>query len=180
MHEAPIDEATLIEKARAGDAGALEALVRRYMDDVYALALRILGDGDQAADATQNAMINAVKGLSRFRGDASFRTWILRIAANSAKSLGRRRTRRNEVALTLADNVAGEDADPATVATNRAEAERVTDLLRQLPPKQRMAVHLRANQGLSYAEIGEILECSEGAARVNYHLGIRRLRELTI
>jgi RNA polymerase sigma-70 factor (ECF subfamily) len=179
LREAPIDEATLIEKARAGDAGALEALVRQHMDGVYALALRILGDPDQAEDATQNAMINAVRGIGRFRGDASFRTWILRITANAARSLGRRRTRRREVALTAAESIPGEDRDPATQAVDRAEAERVTELLQSLPPKQRMAVQLRANQGLSYAEVGEILDCSEGAARVNYHLGIKRLRELT-
>jgi RNA polymerase sigma-70 factor (ECF subfamily) len=179
LREAPIDEATLIDRARAGDAGALEALVRLHMDDVYALTLRILGDRDLAADATQNAMINAVRGIGRFRGDASFRTWILRIAANAAKSLGRRRTRRQEVALTAAETMAGDDPDPATRAMNRAEAERVAGLLTELPPKQRMAVQLRVNQGLSYVEIGEILDCSEGAARVNYHLGIKRLRELT-
>lgn len=179
LREAPIDEATLIEKARAGDAGALEALVRQHMGDVYALALRILGNRDLAEDATQNTMVNALRGLARFRGDASFRTWILRIAANTAKSLGRRRTRRNEVGLTQAETVASDEPDPATTATIRAEAARVTRLLDRLPPKQRMAVQLRANQGLSYAEIGTILDCSEGAARVNYHLGIKRLRELT-
>lgn len=69
--------------------------------------------------------------------------------------------------------------DGATAATIRDEASRVTALLQRLPTKQRMAVSLRVNQGLSYQEIGAVLECSEGAARVNYHLGIKRLREWT-
>jgi RNA polymerase sigma-70 factor (ECF subfamily) len=60
----------------------------------------------------------------------------------------------------------------------RAEAGRVAALLEHLPPKQRMAVILRVNRGLSYAEVGDLLDCSEGAARVNYHLGVKRLREL--
>ena len=70
------------------------------------------------------------------------------------------------------------EPDAATGAVTRDESARASKLLERLPPKQRMAVTLRVNQDLSYAEIGEILDCSEGAARVNYHLGIKRLREL--
>jgi RNA polymerase sigma-70 factor (ECF subfamily) len=58
------------------------------------------------------------------------------------------------------------------------EAARVAAMLEKLPEKQRMAVNLRVNQGLSYQEIGAVLDCTEGAARVNYHLGVKRLREL--
>lgn len=177
--EAAIDEARLIERARAGDRDAQEVLARQYLGDVYALALRILGEPDLAEDATQEAMVNALRGLSRFRGDASFRTWLLRIAANSAKSLGRRRWRKREVGVAVVETMPGNDPDPEEAVTVKTEAESVAALLEQLPPKQRMAVHLRVNQDLSYAEIGEILDCSEGAARVNYHLGIKRLRELT-
>jgi len=177
--EAPIDEAALIEKARVGDREARETLARLYLGDVYGLAFRILGERDLAEDATQEAMINALNGLSRFRGDASFRTWLLRITANSAKSLGRKRWRKREVAITLVEQTASDEPDPEEVTTVRAEAERVMELLARLPPKQKMAVHLRVSQGLSYAEIGEIIGCSEGAARVNYHLGIKRLREMT-
>jgi RNA polymerase sigma factor (sigma-70 family) len=80
--------------------------------------------------------------------------------------------------LSLALDVRTDELDPAAETMLRAEAGRVAGLLGRLPPKQRMAVVLRVNRGLSYAEVGEILDCSEGAARVNYHLGIKRLREL--
>ena len=76
------------------------------------------------------------------------------------------------------ENQAGEAVDPATLAVRSAEAERAGRLLERLPPKQRMAVTLRIQQGLSYAEIGAVIDCTEGAARVNYHLGVKRLREL--
>jgi RNA polymerase sigma-70 factor (ECF subfamily) len=173
-----VDETQLIERARAGLTDAREELVRRYLDDVYRLTCRILGDRDLAQDATQDTFVNALGALSRFRGEASFRTWLLRIAVNACRSLGRRQVRRREVNLVLADHEPSHEQDPATRAENVTEARRAEAVLKNLPPKQRMAVALRVQQGLSYAEIAVALDCSEGAARVNYHLGIKRLREL--
>lgn len=171
------DEASLVEEARAGDRAAQEALIELYLPDVYEVAARVLGDRDLAQDAAQDAIVNALNGLGRFRGDASFRTWVLRITVNSARSLGRRRWRKREVAIEAAEKQPAAGRDPATMAAIRDEAARVTALLERLPTKQRLAVSLRVNQGLSYQEIGSILDCSDGAARVNYHLGIKRLRE---
>ncbi|CAN5839060.1 sigma-70 family RNA polymerase sigma factor [soil metagenome] len=173
-----MEETLLLERARAGDGEAREQLVRRYLEDVYRLTSRILGDRDLAQDATQDAFVNALGALHRFRGDASFRTWLLRIAVNAARSLGRRQVRRREVTLVLAENEAGPGPDAATRVEQSTEATRVETVLATLPTKQRMAVALRTQQGLSYAEIAAALDCSEGAARVNYHLGLKRLREL--
>ncbi|MCI0434690.1 MAG: RNA polymerase sigma factor [Gemmatimonadetes bacterium] len=176
-NEAGLDEAALIERARAGDREAQGALVRRHLSAVFDLAYRILGDRDLAEDAAQDAMINAMNGIARFRGAASFRTWVLRITLNAARSQGRRRGRRREVTLKLASDVPAAEPDPADAAVASTEVARAREMLETLPTKQRMAVILRATQGLNYQEIGEILDCSEGAARVNYHLGIKRLRE---
>jgi len=176
--DSEVDEIGIVDRARSGDRDAQEVLVRRYAADVYAVALRILGDGDQAADAAQDAMINALNGLGRFRGEASFKTWILRIAANAARSTGRRSWRKRETPLAAAGDLAGAGPDPESTTVLRDEASRASRNLERLPPKQRMAVHLRINQGLSFAEAGEVMQCTEGAARVNYHLGIKRLREL--
>jgi RNA polymerase sigma-70 factor, ECF subfamily len=172
------DEIALLERARAGDPDAREQLVRRYLDDVYRLTARILGDRDLAQDATQDAFVNALGALHRFRGDASFRTWLLRIAANAARSVGRRQGRRREVGIALAENEPSLGPDPAHRAEQVTEIERIELMLGRLPPRQRLAVALRAQQGLSYAEIAVAMECSEGAARVNYHLGLKRLREM--
>jgi RNA polymerase sigma-70 factor, ECF subfamily len=173
-----VDEADLINRARTGEADARDELVRRYLDDVYRLTCRILGDRDLAQDATQDTFVNALGALGRFRGEASFRTWLLRIAVNASRSLGRRQVRRKEVNIVLADHEASREQDPATRAENVTEAKRVEAVLGRLPTKQRMAVSLRVQQGLSYAEIASALDCSEGAARVNYHLGVKRMREL--
>jgi RNA polymerase sigma-70 factor, ECF subfamily len=171
-------DAALVARARAGEPEAREQLVRRHLDDVYRLTARILGDRDLAQDATQDAFVNALGALHRFRGDASFRTWLLRIAANAARSVGRRQVRRREVGLVAAESVTSPAADPARRAEAVTEVERVAKLLDTLPTRQRLAVALRAQQGLSYAEIAAAMECTEGAARVNYHLGVKRLREM--
>jgi RNA polymerase sigma factor (sigma-70 family) len=173
-----VDEAELIARAREGDRDAQDALIRRYTDHVYRLTYRLLGDGDLAKDAAQDAFINALHGLSRFRGDASFKTWLLRIAVNAAKTLGRRQTRRREVVIDAAASEPAAGRSAADAVVSQSEAARLQTLLEKLPLKQRMAVILRAQNGLSYEEIGAAIDCSEGAARVNYHLGIKRLKEL--
>ncbi len=172
------DDASLIARVRGGDERAADLLVRRYLSDVYAVTSRVLLDGDLAQDAAQEAFVNALRGLERFRGESSFRTWLLRISVNAARTVARRQYQRREVPLELAGQAAGEERDAAHVVAVNDEAARVAKVLEKLPEKQRMAVSLRVQQGLSYQEIGVALDCSEGAARVNYHLGVKRLREL--
>jgi RNA polymerase sigma-70 factor, ECF subfamily len=173
-----VDERSLVDRARDGDREALNSLIGRYLGDVYQLTFRILGDSDMAEDASQDAFVNAMGGIRRFRGDASFRTWLLRIALNSARSIGRRQVRRRESPVELVPDLVSPTMDPASQAVTRSEGDRAVEALARLPNKQRLAVTLRTYQGLSYREIGDVLDCSEGAARVNYHLGIKRLREL--
>jgi RNA polymerase sigma-70 factor, ECF subfamily len=173
-----VDEGALVERARSGDGAALDALVQRNYEAVYEVAFRVLGDTELAADATQDAMVKAVRALGSFRGEASFRTWLLRIAANTARSAGRKTTSRREVELVPETHGGAGGSDPAQDAVTRTEAARAARALQALPEKQRLAVSLRIYQGLSHREIAEVLGSSEGAARVNYHLGIKRLREL--
>ena len=172
------DDSDLLARAKEGDAEALDLLVRKYLKDVYSVTSRLLGDYDMAQDAAQDAMMNAIRALHRFRGESSFRTWLLRIAVNSARSVGRRKTRRREVSIEVVVETPIDAPDAASLAARHDEASRANRVLAQLPEKQRMAVTLRTQQGLSYQEIGQLLDCTEGAARVNYHLGVKRLREL--
>ena len=168
----------LVARARSGDAHAREMLIRRYLDDVFALTSRMLGDRDMGADAAQDTFVNALRGLHAFRGDASFRTWLLRIAANTARSMMRTHRRRRETTLELVQEAADPAPGPAHLATMHGDADRALALLAQLPPKQRAAVALRTSEGLDFRAIGRLLGCSEVAARVNYHHGMKRLREL--
>jgi RNA polymerase sigma-70 factor, ECF subfamily len=172
------DDDVLVDRARTGDEAALDSIVARHYQAVYEVAYRILGEPDAAADAAQDAFVKAIRALSSFRKEASLRTWLLRIAANTARSAGRNTTSRREVVLEPGVREVGGGPDPEYEAMTRAEADRAAAALQQLPEKQRLAVSLRIYQDLSHREIAEVLGSSEGAARVNYHLGIKRLREL--
>jgi RNA polymerase sigma-70 factor, ECF subfamily len=168
----------LLERARAGDAAALDGLVARHLTAVYQVALRVLGDGDLAEDAAQETWVLALRGLARFRGESSFRTWVMRIALNTSRSALRRRGRRRETVLDVARQVSTGTTLPDAAVGLQVEAQRLDAVLEQLPTKQRLAVTLRIYQGLSHREVGEVLDCSEASARVNFHHGIKRLREL--
>jgi RNA polymerase sigma-70 factor, ECF subfamily len=171
-------EADELALAQEGDESALDRLVSAHYQAVYEVGYRILGDPEAAADATQETFVKAVRALGTFRREASLRTWLLRIAANTARSAGRKTTSRREVALDAGPVQHMGGKDPAQEALMRTEADRAAQALEQLPEKQRLAVSLRIYQDLSHREIAEVLGSSEGAARVNYHLGIKRLREL--
>lgn len=175
--EPPTDE-TLVVRAREGDLEAMDQLVTRHLGGVFRAALGVLGDEDAASDVAQETFLKAFKGLSGFRGDASFKTWVLAIAANEARGVLRKAGRRKELSLEKVGPVASGDAPADQAVENREDAQRVLKLLARLPEKQRQAVTLRIFEELSFREIGEIIGSSEGAARVNYHHGIRRLKEM--
>jgi len=172
------DDAELVAAARSGDERAVERLVRRHQAAAFRVAARIVGDDDAAADATQDAFLKAIRSLDTFRGDAAFRSWLLAIVANEARGALRRRKRRREVGLDATEPRAAPGPGVATRVVLRAEVERLRRCLAELPEKQRLAVALRLDEGLSFREVGEVIDSSEGAARVNYHHGIRRLREM--
>lgn len=168
----------LVRAGRSGDDSALDTLVRRHHAAAFRVAASLVREDDLAQDVVQDAFMKAFRALGGFRGDASFRTWLLTITANEARGALRRRGRRKETALEDAGPVQSEEMGPARAAILAQEAGRARKMLEQLPEKQRMSVSLRIDEGLSFREIGEVIGSSEGAARVNYFHGIRRLREL--
>lgn len=169
---------TLVDRARNGDPEAMDELVRRHHASAFRVAVGILRDEDAAADVAQDAFLKAFKGLGGFRGDAAFRTWLLTITANEARGHLRKLGRRRETALEAAGPLtSGQDTVEDSLERDQ-EAERVKALLAQLPEKQRQAVTLRIFEGLSFKEVGVVIGSSEGAARVNYHHGVRKLREM--
>jgi RNA polymerase sigma-70 factor, ECF subfamily len=156
----------------------MDELVSRHYAGAYRVALGILRDEDGAADVAQDSFLKAFRGLSGFREESSFRTWLLAIVANEARGVLRRSGRRRETGLESTGPLASEDGDAQKRLEDAEEVARVRRLLEQLPEKQRQAVTLRIFDALSFREIGSLIDSSEGAARVNYHHGIRRLREM--
>jgi RNA polymerase sigma-70 factor (ECF subfamily) len=172
-----MDEHDLIERARAGDRAAFGELVRHHRDAVYRFAFRWLADPDQALDVAQDVFVRAFAGLRDYRGDSRFRTWLFSITLNTARSLARRQKRRGEVRLDTGADFQDLRTPPDARAARAEAFARAAAELAKLPEKQRGAVALRVYEGLSFKEIGEIIGCSEGAARVNYFHGIQKLRE---
>ena len=168
----------LVDRARTGDPEAMDYLVSRHHGGVYRVALGILRDEDGASDVAQETFLKAFRGLKGFRGDASFKTWLLTIAANEARGVLRKVGRRKELALETAGPIPSTESSADHTMERAEDVNRVRELLEKLPDKQKQAVTLRIFEELSFREIGEIIGSSEGAARVNYHHGIRRLREI--
>ena len=152
----------LAARARAGDQDAFEQLVLDNQNKVYSLAVRLVGDREEAADLAQEAFLKAWQGLSSFQGESSFSTWIYRLTTNVCIDYLRRKKRRQEVepAVSLDDEDSGwaEPADAGQDPQRKLEeAERSRALsrgLERLPEHQRQVLVMRELSGLSYQEIG--------------------------
>ncbi|MES1205910.1 MAG: sigma-70 family RNA polymerase sigma factor [Pseudomonadota bacterium] len=167
----------LVERAQRGDRAALGELVVRHQRALFALCMRYVRDTDEAADLVQRAFVRAMTKLSELREAGSFRSWILRIGAHLALN----HLRDNARFVSEGDQAerAG-TADPGGAALDRLEmaeqAASLRDAVRALPTKQRMTLELRIYEDLSFREIAAALEISEGAAKVNFHYAVRKLR----
>ena len=153
----------LVAAALDGDAKALDSLLRRHHDRVYALCRRLAGNDADAADATQEALITIVRRLDRYDGRARFTTWMYRVATNACLDELRRRKRRPTP--TDDDFLADRPANNQPVETNVADRLDVDAALAQLSPEFRAPVVLRDLCGLDYAEIAEVLELAPGTVR---------------
>lgn len=174
-----LDDARAVEQARRGDERAWRRLYERHADLVFRLALREIGDRDAALDVVQETFLRAARGLDGFRGDASFRTWIARIAVRRTRSWLRERRHRRESPLESAPpRATGREAKASAESVARREmADRALAFIRTLPERQRQTVLLRTTEGLTYRQIAEIVGSTEGSCRVSYHYGMAKLRE---
>ncbi len=173
--ETPVDEdAEAVERYRAGDVRAFDGLVRKYQRPLYYLALRYVKDPDDAKDVGQRAFVRAFQALGGFRGSSTFRTWLYRIAVNL--SLNHLRDHRREQPTEIAEDTLVADAVGAARLTDHEDRRRLLAALDQLPPKQRLVLELRVFEDLSFKEVAEIAECTENAAKVNFHHAVKRLR----
>lgn len=161
------DDRALIEAAQAGDRRALDRLLRRHQDRIYAICRRMAGNDADALDATQEALISVVRGLPRFDHRSAFSTWTYRVATNACLDELRRRQRRPVTGLEpqVADAArSGTDSAPA-LADTVVERSALDDALNDLPEEFRAPVVLRDQLGLDYAEIAEVLEIPPGTVR---------------
>lgn len=168
-------EPELVEAARRGDPGAFEQIVRATYRQVYTLALRILGNPEDAADVTQNVYIRAMRGIRSFRGDANAETWLHRIATNAALNHLRDRKR---AAIAVEPETLEAAAGPVADRTDeRIDAQEVERALGRLTPAQRAAVVLKDVYGWTCAEIAKEMGVTEGAAKVRLFRARQRLAD---
>jgi len=157
----------------AGDPKAFSELVRRHRDRLWGVALRTLGDPEDAADAVQDGLLSAYRRAETFRGDAAVSTWLHRIVVNACLDLARRRASRPTVALGDRDVPAPrngtESSDAALV---------VTAALRRLRPDQAAALVLVDLEEFSVADAAAILEVPEGTVKSRCARARARLAEI--
>ena len=155
----------LVAAAKAGDLHAFDALVRRHQGAVYRVALRMLGSEVDAQDAAQEALVQAWRALSTFRGESAFSTWLYRIVTN--RCLNARAARRPMEALP--DVLIDRDSDPPEALERSERLRALVRGLLELPAEQRAALVLRELEGLSYEEIAQVLEVSVPAVKGRIH-----------
>ncbi len=148
--------------AQDGDRGALDTLLRRHHDRLYALCRRVTGNDADGADACQEALIAIVRALGGFDGRSSFSTWAYRVATNACLDELRRRRRRPEPGLPSDEGLGGSGVDEYSGVDTRVAVDAA---LTGLVPEYRVAVVLRDLCGLSYGEIAEVLAVPIGTVR---------------
>lgn len=167
------EESAVILKVQQGDANAFEALVTAYQKQVYSLALRTVGNPEDAADLSQEAFLRAYRSIGSFRGDSKFSVWLYRLTTNICIDFLRSKGRKPTVSLTMENDdeetqeldVADDRFDPEE-NFQRAELQRAVQRgLNSLPEEFRTILVLRELEGMSYAEIGEILHLEEGTVK---------------
>ncbi|MEA2461264.1 MAG: hypothetical protein QOH90_1441 [Actinomycetota bacterium] len=176
----PLDDRELIEQAREGDVHAYEVLVARYQGIAFRTAYVCSGSANDAEDAAQEAFVKAYRSLSRFRSDAPFRPWLLKIVANEARNKRRAEGRRHDLALRIAQVGPSGDAAPSPEATALA-AERRRRLLaavNRLPQRDREVLAYRFFLNLSETEMASLMGCRRGTVKSRLSRALDRLRRL--
>jgi RNA polymerase sigma-70 factor (ECF subfamily) len=174
MHGGSASVEDLVRLAQAGDARAFEAVYRQTVDRMYALCLRMSGDGDEATELVQDVFVRAWERLGSFRGDSRFTTWLHRLAVNlilqHRRSKGRRRAR----------EVASPDLERFGRAAQRSMPGTRVDLERAiagLPDKARTVLVLRDVEGYKYGEIARMTGVSLGTVKAQIHRARALIKE---
>ncbi len=179
----------LVELAGEGERSAFRELVERYQRRVLAVVMGMLHDREAALDVTQETFIKAYRSIGRFKGDASFYTWLYRIAVNLAIDYQRREWRKPIIEAGRPGGIesGGEDlldrqkdespgGDPFQAAKDSELRARVRQAIDELTPDHKAVILLREVDGLSYEEISRVMQCSKGTVMSRLHYARKKLQ----
>ena len=177
LGQGEIDSA-LVARAQSGDYRAFEELVRRYRNEVFALAHHFVHNREDAWDVAQEVFIKAHRALRHFRGDAAFKTWLMRITSNQCKDYLKKRRLETVPFDEAVETKAGSRAqlDPGRASEARETGEAILKAVDALPMKHRTAFVLREFEGLSYEEMAGVMACSVGTVMSRLHHARKKLQ----
>ncbi|MCM2578495.1 RNA polymerase sigma factor SigM [Streptomyces meridianus] len=184
MDGAPHDAASdqdLLARHAAGDTRAFGELVRRHRDRLWAVAIRTLGDREEAADAVQDALVSAYRAAHTFRGRSAVTTWLHRITVNACLDRARKAASRRTSPIAETEHLEQllEPHESAAAPTERGDVHReLIAAMRTLPPDQRAALVLVDMQGYPVAEAARILDVPAGTVKSRCARGRARLLPL--
>jgi RNA polymerase sigma-70 factor (ECF subfamily) len=170
------EDLDLISRTIAGEREAFNELVIKYQKPLYSLLYRMVSNREDASDLLQKTMVRAFTGLSSFERRSSFKTWLYQIAINLAKNVYRDRSKAEHVPID--DVVIRRDPKTLDALIQKESRLMLRQALAGLPKKQRMTVMLRVQESRKFEEIAQIMQCSLGTAKANYHHGVKKLKAI--
>ena len=178
MEVRPLEDGTLIERARAGDVGAYEELVRLHSDIAFRTAYLLTGSAADAEEVAQDGFVNAFRALSGFRAGAPFRPWLLSIVANQARNRRRAAGRRVQMELRTLRAVRSEAGprSPEDVVEQRATRQALLSAVESLDEDDRQVVVCRYFLELSSQETAAALGIAEGTVKSRLSRALAKLK----
>ena len=178
------EDIALVHRAQKGDYRAFDLLILKYQVRVTTLANKFVNDKQIAEDIAQESFIKVYKSIGSFRGESAFFTWLYRVAVNTAKNYLSSKKRKKE--MLVSDITDSDTTDPLSALTTESPedilaANNLREIILKsfgdLPEEIRTALSLREFEGLSYQEIGKILDCPVGTVRSRIFRGREQIQE---
>jgi RNA polymerase sigma-70 factor (ECF subfamily) len=168
-------EADLLRRLQAGDPAAFVTLLREHRTAIRDLVRSYAADDDDLDEVVQKTFVRAHKALGSFRGEAALRTWLHRIAINTANEHVRARRRSSGPTLEQVELIT--NSLGTTRMALREGKRKLAMAIEDLPPKQRRVVELRLFEDMPFEAIGAVVGCSEDSAKMNFQHAVKRLKQ---
>lgn len=182
-----VEERELVRRAQSGGLAAYDELVRRHQERIYATLYHMTASHEDASDLAQESFVKAFRSLETFKGDASFFTWVYRIAVNKTINFLKQRKNRSQMSLNDLDFNAENDPELVSLVSENTPRrdlslselqEKLNAAMLKLSEVHRLVVTLHDIQGLSHEEIGRIMDCNVGTVRSRLYYARQQLQAL--